>query len=151
VPSALRFGLPIHWLTLRICYVHTSYRSFRGCFKWDINPWRAKCFIAFTFQMIFGGPHVRNIGFIEGSKPVSADAWEDVKKGGDTAIEKWIVDQLDGRSCAVVLVGSETANRKWVIHEIVVKRGCLSERCWIHPSRASPLNRGFPLSEFRNP
>ncbi len=33
----------------------------------------------------------------------------------------------------------------------LVKRGCLSERCWIHPSRASPLNRGFPLSEFRNP
>ena len=29
--------------------------------------------------------------------------------------------------------------------------GCLSERCWIHPSRASPVNRGFPLSEFRNP
>jgi hypothetical protein len=33
----------------------------------------------------------------------------------------------------------------------LVKRGSLSERCWIHTSRASPLNRGFPPSEFRKP
>jgi hypothetical protein len=62
---------------------------------------------------------VRNIGFIDGSRPVSSNAWEEVKRGGDRAIENWIADQLVGRSCTVVLVGTETANRKWVIHEIV--------------------------------
>jgi hypothetical protein len=56
---------------------------------------------------------------IEGNRPVSANEWEQVKKGGDSAIERWITDQLDGRSCTVVLVGSETANRKWVRREIV--------------------------------
>lgn len=43
---------------------------------------------------------------------------ESVKKGGDDAIEKWIVKQLEGRTCAVVLVGSGTAGRKWITHEI---------------------------------
>jgi len=32
--------------------------------------------------------------------------------------EKWIAGQLAGRSCVVVLVGAQTAGRKWVIHEI---------------------------------
>ena len=62
---------------------------------------------------------VRNIGAIEGNKPASDNDWETVKKGGDVAIKKWIADQMHGRSCTVVLVGSNTANRKWINHEIV--------------------------------
>jgi hypothetical protein len=74
-------------------------------FHYDNDCWRTQ--------------QIRNIGFIDGSKPVSANAWEEVKRGGDDAIKKWIADQLSGRSCTVVLVGVETANREWVIHEIV--------------------------------
>lgn len=62
---------------------------------------------------------VRNIGVIEGNKPCSGNDWEEVKRGGDPAIERWIDSQLQGRSCTVVLIGSETANRKWVRREIV--------------------------------
>src|ERR1700722_12823129 len=62
---------------------------------------------------------VRNMGVLEGNAPCSDNDWEQVKKGGDGAIEKWIAGQLVGRSCTVVLVGGETADRKWVIHEIV--------------------------------
>jgi hypothetical protein len=58
------------------------------------------------------------MGALEENKPVSANEWETVKKGGDGAIEKWIEDNMKYRSCVVVLVGSETANRKWVKHEI---------------------------------
>ena|ERR1700730_3800432 len=61
---------------------------------------------------------VRNMGVVDGNVPVRDNDWE---------IEKWIDDQLDGRSCAVVLVGAKTASRKWVIHEI---------------SRAWNLNKG---------
>lgn len=61
---------------------------------------------------------VRNIGAIEDNKPASDNDWETVKRGGDRAIQKWIDDQLSGRSCVVVLIGSETANRKWVQYEI---------------------------------
>jgi len=61
---------------------------------------------------------VRNIGKIEGNKPASDNDWETVKKGGDNAIKKWIDDQLDGRSCTIVLIGSKTAGRKWINYEI---------------------------------
>jgi hypothetical protein len=61
---------------------------------------------------------VRNIGKIEGNKPASDNDWETVKKGGDAAIKKWIDGQLDGRSCTIVLIGAETAGRKWIKYEI---------------------------------
>lgn len=35
---------------------------------------------------------VRNMGTLEGNEPVSDNDWEEVKKGGDAAIEKWIED-----------------------------------------------------------
>ena len=62
---------------------------------------------------------VRNIGSIEGNSPASDNAWETVTKGGNAAIERWITDQMKNRSCTVVLVGSHTARRKWINHEIV--------------------------------
>ena len=63
--------------------------------------------------------NVRNIGAIEGNKPAPDNDWETVKKGGDKAIKKWIADQMKGRSCTVVLVGANTAGRKWIKHEII--------------------------------
>jgi len=62
---------------------------------------------------------VRNIGVIEGNEPAKDNDWEAVKRGGDAAIKKWIAAQMKGRSCCVVLVGSATANRKWINHEII--------------------------------
>ena len=62
---------------------------------------------------------VRNIGVIEGNRPATDNDWEIVKKGGETAIKRWIASQLSGRTCTVVLVGARTANRKWVNYEII--------------------------------
>lgn len=62
---------------------------------------------------------VRNIGAVEGNQPAKDNDWEIITKGGDKAIEKWIYDQMNGRSCVVVLIGTGTANRKWINHEIV--------------------------------
>ena len=61
---------------------------------------------------------IRNIGAIEGNKPVSENEWEEVKKKGNQAIEKWIDDNMQNRSCVIVLVGEETSNRQWVKYEI---------------------------------
>src|SRR5579864_8954402 len=61
---------------------------------------------------------VRNMGAIEGNVPVSDNDWESVTKGGDAAIQKWIAEQLVGTSCTIVLVGQNTAGRKWISHEI---------------------------------
>ncbi len=62
---------------------------------------------------------VRNIGTLEDNKPTTDNDWEEVKGGGDTAIKKWITQQMKGRSCTVVLIGENTANRKWINHEII--------------------------------
>ncbi|SRR6266851_8043455 len=62
---------------------------------------------------------VRNAGVIEGNAAVSDNDWESITSGGDDAIKRWINGQLDGRSCAVVLIGNATAGRKWINYEIV--------------------------------
>ena len=62
---------------------------------------------------------IRSIGAIDGNTPAKDNDWHTVTKAGDAAIEKWIATQMQGRSCTVVLVGTETANRKWINHEIV--------------------------------
>lgn len=61
---------------------------------------------------------IRNIGVIEGNTPVSANDWEELKRKGDSAVEKWIDDNMKNRSCVIVLVGQRTAYRKWVKYEI---------------------------------
>lgn len=61
---------------------------------------------------------VRNMGVVEGNRPVSDNDWETIKKGGDAAIKKWIDGQLNGKSVAIVLIGEKTAGRKWIKYEI---------------------------------
>ncbi len=73
-------------------------------FHYDADNWRAGM--------------VRNIGVVEGNRPATDNEWESVKKGGDKAIQKWINDQMSGRSCAIVLIGRTTAGRKWINYEI---------------------------------
>ncbi|WP_376746217.1 TIR domain-containing protein [Epilithonimonas hominis] len=62
------------------------------------------------------------MGALEDNKPVTPNEWETIKRGGDTEIKNWINNNIDNKSCVVVLIGSETANRKWVKYEI--------ERAW---------------------
>jgi hypothetical protein len=61
---------------------------------------------------------VRNMGVVEGSPIASDNEWESIKRGGDRAIQAWIDAQMSGTSCCVVLIGTATANRKWVNYEI---------------------------------
>ena len=49
---------------------------------------------------------------------MSPSAWEEVKRQGSDAVKRWIDDNMKYRSCVIVLVGSETANRPWVQYEI---------------------------------
>jgi hypothetical protein len=50
-------------------------------------------------------------------------AWEEVKKKGTDAIEKWIDEQLKGTSVTVVLIGAETSQREYVGYEIKQSHG----------------------------
>lgn len=79
-----------------------------------------RCFYSFHYKPDNSrAALVRNIGAIEGNAPVSDNDWEKVTKGGAAAIRTWIDGQLKGRSCTVVLVGANTADRKWINHEII--------------------------------
>jgi hypothetical protein len=86
---------------------------------------------------------VRQMGVIEGDAPVSDNDWEKITKGGDDAIKRWIADQMSGKSCAVVLIGAETAGRKWINHEIIKawddKKGVLG--VYIHNLKNSDQNQ----------
>jgi len=78
-----------------------------------------KCFFSFHYKPDnWRASQVRKAGVIEGNASVSDNDWETVTKGGDEAIKKWINGQLDGRTCTVVLIGENTAGRKWINHEI---------------------------------
>lgn len=61
---------------------------------------------------------VRNMGVVEGNRPATDNDWEAVVGGGDKAIEKWIADQMYGKSVVILLIGEKTAGRKWIKHEI---------------------------------
>ncbi|MEK3714049.1 TIR domain-containing protein [Paenibacillus sp. FSL R7-0333] len=78
-----------------------------------------KAFYSFHYKLDnWRASQVRNIGAIEGNASISDNDWEEVKKGGDKAIQNWIDNQLKGRSCTIVLIGEETAGRKWIKYEM---------------------------------
>jgi hypothetical protein len=74
-------------------------------FYYKLDNWRAS--------------QVRNMGVVDGNRPCSDNDWETITKGGDEKIKKWIAEQMDGKSCVIVLIGANTAGRKWINHEIV--------------------------------
>jgi hypothetical protein len=53
-----------------------------------------------------------------------ASLWEETKKKGDAAIKSLIDQGLKGTSVTVVLIGAETANRKYVTYEIEKSISC---------------------------
>ncbi|WP_454689794.1 TIR domain-containing protein [Achromobacter aloeverae] len=78
-----------------------------------------KVFYSFHYQRDgWRASKVRNIGVVEGNPPASDNKWEEVLRGGDAGIQRWIDAQLENRTCTIVLIGAETANRRWVKYEI---------------------------------
>lgn len=63
--------------------------------------------------------HIRNIGSIEGNAPTTPNEWETLKRTGKKAVENWIDQNMKYKRCIIVLIGSETADRPWVEHEII--------------------------------
>jgi len=55
---------------------------------------------------------IEESGFIDGA------SWESIKREGDDAVRDWINRQMNGCSVTVVLIGSDTYDRKWINYEI---------------------------------
>lgn len=80
---------------------------------------KRKVFYSFHFDNdVMRVQQIRNMGVIEGNAAVTANTWEEVKKKGDAAIKIWIEDNMSGKSCVVVLIGTNTSERPWVKYEI---------------------------------
>ena len=60
---------------------------------------------------------IRNMGIIEGDEPVSPNTWEQLKLK-HRGVEKWIDENMNYKSCTIVLIGIETWKRPWVKYEI---------------------------------
>lgn len=89
-------------------------------------------------------------GSIATSDFIDAAKWEQVKRGGDSEIKKWIANQLLGTSVTVVLIGAKTAQRQWVKYEIdeSLKKGNGLLGIYIHKC---PLFDGSVDSKGVNP
>ena len=44
--------------------------------------------------------------------------WQSIERSGESAIKKWIDNQLEGSTVTCVLIGNQTSSRKWVDYEI---------------------------------
>lgn len=95
-------------------------------FHFDNDAWRAG--------------QVRNIGVVDGSELLKGNRWEDVKAKSDKEIEKWINDNLKDKSCLVVLIGSETSERKWVRYEIETAWNLGEAVCGIYVHKLKDAN-----------
>lgn len=91
---------------------------------------------------------VRNMGVIVGDEPVEPNEWERLKNTG--GVERWIDNTMKDKTCVVVLIGSQTAQRPWVKHEIKraweMRKGLLG----IHIHNLRCMNQGF-CSKGSNP
>jgi len=81
-----------------------------------------KVFFSFHYQRdLWRVNVVRNSTVVEGTSAAGfsdASLWEEARRKGDDAIKKLINSGLSGTSVTVVLIGAETANRKYVSYEI---------------------------------
>lgn len=84
--------------------VRTAFFSF----NYDEDNWRA----AQVRNSDVVDSNLETSGFIDGAE------WEEVKQGGDEAIEAWIDEQMKGCSVTVLLIGSDSYDRKWIDYEI---------------------------------
>lgn len=76
-------------------------------------------FFSFEYMKdVWRAAQVRNMGKVDGSSTFSDNDWEKVKYKSDDSIKKWINDEMEKRSCIVVLIGKTTSSRKWVKYEI---------------------------------
>lgn len=120
-------------------------------FHYDNDAWRAG--------------QIRNMGMVEGDQVVDDNSWETLKRGGATAIQRWIDNQMSNCDVVIVLVGAETAHRQWVDYEIrrawdtykpvfgirihgLKNRHLQTSMAGPNPFENVTLNGGTPLSQF---
>lgn len=79
---------------------------------------KRKVFYSFHFDNdVMRVQQIRQMGALDGDEPSTPNTWEQIKRS-ENGVRNWIDQSLNGKSCLVVLIGSDTANRPWVKYEI---------------------------------
>jgi hypothetical protein len=55
---------------------------------------------------------------LDGNLEVPLAEWDKIKRSGEFAIKRRLENALKGRSCCIVLIGTQTASRPWIRYEI---------------------------------
>lgn len=78
-----------------------------------------KVFLSFHYDNdVFRVQQIRNMGKIDDTSPeLTPQAWESVTNEGEQNIKNWIDERIARASIFIVLIGSETSNRKWCNYE----------------------------------
>jgi hypothetical protein len=90
------------------------------------------------------------MGVVEGNKPATDNEWERIANGGNLAIQRWIDRELGGKSCNVVLIGENTAGRKWINYEVKESWNGKKGVVGVHIHRLRDLN-GYQSRKGSNP
>ena len=121
-------------------------------------------FFSFDYDDVWQVNQVRNSGAFVGEQRAGfrdKAEYEQVKRRGDAAIERWIREQMQGCSVTCVLIGQGTYQSKWVHFEIgeSISRGMGLVGVYIHRLKAPRQNDQFgallmprnPLDDHRMP
>jgi hypothetical protein len=90
-------------------------------------PWHRTFFSFYYDEDVWRATNVRNSGALnkEDVEFIDASLWEEAQTEGDDAIKKLIDGALAKSTVTAVLIGANTASRKWVRYEInqSIRRG----------------------------
>ena len=78
-----------------------------------------RVFLSFEYNKDYWrAVQICNLGKVSDDSLFPDSAWKEVRVKTNAAIKKWIDEQIALCDCVVVLIGSTTATRKWVLYEI---------------------------------
>ena len=113
-----------------------------------------RVFFSFHYQDdIWRASQIRNSRVTkdwEANTFLDAASWESVRRKGEVAVKSWIDRQLDGTGVTVVLIGGETADRRYVQYEIEESHRRGNGLLGIHIHRLKN-QKGETSSRGRNP
>jgi hypothetical protein len=76
-------------------------------------------FVSFHYQRDhWRVQQILNMGALDQQPELPSQKWEEVKRQGDNAVQKWIDEQMNYKQAVIVLIGNQTASRKFVRYEI---------------------------------
>lgn len=78
-----------------------------------------RVFLSFEYNKDYWrAVQICNLGKVSDDSLFPDSAWKEVRVKTNAAIKEWIDEQIALCDCVVVLIGSTTATRKWVLYEI---------------------------------